>query len=346
MKTAKLKNFLLTEGLRVEVEVESRKGGAGPTGSYLIFGDSIVNFAINPESPLKLVRREDGYFIIAEEEIPVELPPKPKFHEELYEGIPMKMIARRHGKDVLASTVLQKCILKDLGKGCKFCGIELSLKSGDTVEMKLPEMLAEVSRTAKKYGDATHVTLTTGKFEDEREEIITMSKVSEAVNDASGMPVHVQITPPQNVELLEELKCDTLGIHIESFDESVLKKVAPGKFEMRERFEIVLKKAVDIFGESQVSTFVILGLGEDEMRTVEGCRRLLELGVIPYLVPFRKIRGTEMENYSQPSPEYTERVLIRVAEMMKNFGVDPRRNKAGCVKCGGCSAIGEYLREV
>lgn len=344
---ARLKNLLLTEGVSPEMELESRKGGAGPVGSYLILENSTVNFRINRKSRLRLVREDGEYSLIFQNtRIPVRVPERPRFYDEKIGDLPMWMIARRHGRDVLASTVLQRCHLKDLGEGCRFCGIELSLKAGETVEMKTPEMLAETARVAKEYGDASHVTLTTGKFRDEREEIRVMSEAASRIKESSGMPVHVQITPPEEIGLLEELECDTLGIHIESFDPEVLRKFAPGKFEMRDRLIKSLERASELFGESQVSTFIILGLGEDVGMTLEGCREILQLGIIPYPVPFRPIRGTEMESHPVPSPEYTEKIFRSIAELMKDYGVNPRRNLAGCVRCGGCSAIEEYLAEV
>jgi len=344
---SKLKNLLLTEGVFPEMNLESRKGGAGPIGSYLILENSVVNFRINRESRVRLMKDEGEYSLIFQDtRIPVRIPERPKFYDERLGELPMWMIARRHGRDVLASTVLQRCHMKELGKGCRFCGIELSLKARETIEMKSAEMLAEVARAARKYGDATHVTLTTGKFRDDREEIRVMSEVASKIRESSKMPVHVQITPPENLELLEELECDTVGIHVESFDPEVLRKFAPGKFEMRGRMMKALERASEIFGESQVSTFILLGLGEDAERTLEGCRNVLQLGVIPYPVPFRPIAGTEMESYPPPSPEYTEKMFTRIAELMKDYGLNPRRNLAGCVRCGGCSAIEEYLLEV
>ena len=39
------------------------------------------------------------------------------------------------------------------------------------------------------------------------------------------------------------------------------------------------ERAVALFGEGQVSTYVILGMGEDPELTVEGCRRAVDMGV-------------------------------------------------------------------
>ena len=39
-------------------------------------------------------------------------------------------------------------------------------------------------------------------------------------------------------------------------------------------------------------------------------------------------------------------IYIKAGEMMKEHGVDPLENVAGCVRCGGCSAIKEAYKAV
>ncbi|MBC7110436.1 MAG: hypothetical protein H5T46_05490, partial [Archaeoglobi archaeon] len=113
---SKLKNLLLTEGVFPEMNLESRKGGAGPIGSYLILENSVVNFRINRESRVRLMKDEGEYSLIFQDtRIPVRIPERPKFYDERLGELPMWMIARRHGRDVLASTVLQRCHMKELG---------------------------------------------------------------------------------------------------------------------------------------------------------------------------------------------------------------------------------------
>ena len=52
-----------------------------------------------------------------------------------------------HGRDVLATTVLQTCIrYQSRTKTCQFCAIGQSLAAGRTIERKTPAQLAEVAR--------------------------------------------------------------------------------------------------------------------------------------------------------------------------------------------------------
>ena len=56
---------------------------------------------------------------------------RPAFYDlTTADGMPYEKIARLHGSDVLATTVVQTCIRYDEAERCRFCAIEESLASG------------------------------------------------------------------------------------------------------------------------------------------------------------------------------------------------------------------------
>ena len=124
---------------------------------------------------------------------------------------------------------------------------------------------------------------------------------------------------------------------MESFDKNVLKAICPGKL----GFDYIgaLKNAVKIFGENQVSSFVLGGLGEDPTSMKAGFEELASLGVIPFLVPFRPLPGAALQNRPPPEPDYMKELYIDLAHSLKRYGLDIEKNLAGCVRCGACSAI-------
>ncbi len=68
-----------------------------------------------------------------------------------------------HGRDVLATTVLQTCIrYQSRTKTCQFCAIGQSLAAGRTVERKTPSQLAEVAKAAVELDGVKHMVMTTG----------------------------------------------------------------------------------------------------------------------------------------------------------------------------------------
>ena len=103
------------------------------------------------------------------------------------------------------------------------------------------------------------------------------------------MPVQVQFEPPDDLAVLEHVRAagvDAVGIHIETFDPAVLARVAPGKAQCGvEGYFRTWARAVEVFGRGRVTTYVILGMGERRELIEDGCRRAIEMGVYPFVVP-------------------------------------------------------------
>jgi biotin synthase-related radical SAM superfamily protein len=128
---------------------------------------------------------------------------------------------------------------------------------------------------------------------------------------------------------------------VETFDPAVLARVAPAKAQTGiEGYFRAWERAVAAFGEGQVSTYVILGMGEDPELTVAGCRRAIEMGVYPFVVPLRPTVGSLLEDLVAPAPAYCESVYRRVVPYLAARGLSARGVTAGCARCQACSAIG------
>jgi radical SAM protein (TIGR04043 family) len=183
------------------------------------------------------------------------------------------------------------------------------------------------------------MTITTGtpNLKDHGSRMLT--NAVDAVKKRVDLPVHVQLTPSEKVylEQLYTSGADTIGIHVECFDKDVMKKVCPGKLGFD--YRAALKEAVKIFGENQVSSIIIAGLGEDPKLMKSGFEDLASLGVIPYLVPFRPLPGALLENRLPPDPGYMKRLYIDLAHAIRASGLHIDKHRAGCVRCGACSAI-------
>jgi len=346
---------LITElqsfGLRFQGQLLQRRGGAGPAegGTFLISGIP-VSLPISNEYVSKspyVLREEGGQSLIFKDEkavCPVHLIERPRFYDHSNEeGIPYPKIALLHGKDCLATSVIQTCTYWHSNERCQFCGIELSHRNGQTIKIKTPEQLSEVARKAKELDSIQHIVLTTGTVQPPGKEISTLVPCAAAIKKATGLPIHVQFCPPSNMEGFYELKdagVDTVGIHIESFDFETLSRIAPAKAAIGlERFEKAWKMAVEIFGPNQVSSFLIVGLGEKKDSVIWGSKFLADLGIYPFVVPLRPIPGSIMENVLPPDPEEMIRIYEEVACILKRKGLSASRSLAGCARCGACSAL-------
>ncbi len=355
-EAAEIITGLQSLGLRVEEELLSRSGGAGPAeGGALIVKGFPVNVPTRSpfvrRSPYSLSSSGGGIMICKDGEplVPAEIPERPRFYDRLTGGgVPYHRIALLHGRDCLASTVLQECLYWDTPGRCAFCGIELSLRAGRTPARKTPEELARVAVDARESDGVTHVVLTTGTGRPPGSEVRNLAECARAVKDASGLPIHVQLMPPksdEDLDMLEESGVDTVGIHVESFDRGVLERMAPHKAALGlERYKAAWRRAVEVFGPNQVSSFLIAGLGESMDSLSEGCRVLADMGVFPFLVPHRPIPGSRLADASPPPAGVMAGLYSDLAAVLESRGLSSGKSKAGCVRCGACSALAAWER--
>ena len=341
---------LQARGLRVEVPLERRTGGAGPSDSGMLWVGGIpitvpTDNTAAAGSPYVLKAEDEGYAIFANGRrvAGASTQQRPRFYDlSTADGIPYWKIGLLH-LDSFASTVVQTCAYWGNADQCKFCGIALSLESGRTIVKKSPEQLAEVAMAAKELDGAVDATLTTGSSNGVDRGARYVARCGHAVREATGLPVEVQFEPPMKLEVIDEvadLGIDSVGIHVESFDPAVLARVAPAKARTGiDQYFRAWERAVARFGEGQVSTYVILGMGEDPELTLEGCRRAIDIGVFPFVVPIRPVAGSLMEDVIPPSREYTETIYRRVAAYMSEVGMAADVAKAGCARCQACSGL-------
>lgn len=351
--SAALKNRLLCLGVRVPEDIKTgRKAGAGPAGGkYLQVGESVVNapiYGFSENSPISLDFFDGNYYLSDNgDKHEAYLIQEPRYYSETTsDGTSMKKIALQHGNHCLATTVCQRCIYWRNRKECHFCGIELSLKYDTTIPLKTPDQLVEVALRAWE-DRLTHCTLTTGTSSLDDRGAGLLAESSRALKDNTRMKIHVQLEPVdrERIEFLKQSGADTVGIHVESLDQSVFEEKCPGKAHQWTRYWDAWKDAVEVFGDNQVSSYVIIGMGEDKKTTQEGIEKMCERGVIPFLVPLRPINGTKMENVAPPAPEVMLDYYSHAIDCMKVYGIDLRKNKAGCVRCGACSALGDFYEE-
>jgi radical SAM protein (TIGR04043 family) len=337
-------------GLRAEVPMEKRQGGAGPADAGMLWIDGVAATVPTSSdyartSPYALRAEDDGWGIYRDDRRLASAQPlrRPRYYDrQTADGIPYWKIALLH-LDSLASTVIQTCAYWGNSDQCTFCGIGVTLANGRTIAKKTPEMLAEVAVAARDLDGAVDATLTTGTTATPDKGALYVARCGQAIREEAGLPVEVQFEPPADLDVIDQvagLGIDSVGIHVESFDPGVLARVAPAKARTGiDGYFRAWERAVAAFGAGQVSTYVILGMGEDPGLTVEGCRRAIDIGVYPFVVPLRPTVGSLMERLAAPSPAYAEAIYRQVAPYLAARGLGARGVAAGCARCQACSAM-------
>lgn len=341
-------------GIRVNEEMTGRRGGAGPAeGRAFLINDIPITAPISghyvARSPYTLEEEATGYMLLknGREIIRLGVVPEPEFYKyKSDDGVDFRKIALLHGKDCLATTVLQQCVHWKNAKRCAFCATETSLQNRSTVGIKTPEQLVQATAAAHAMDGIKHVVLTSGTGDPPGSEITYLSRCTKAIKEKLNIPVQVQFAPPEDLTLMEQLceaGADSVGIHVESFDPEVLETVAPAKAGIGMRhYERAWKKAVELFGANQVSSFLISGMGESAESIAWGSEFLADLGVFPFVVPLRPIPGSKLQGLVPPGPDHMKRIYNSVAKILQKKGLSTPATKAGCVKCGACSGLSVY----
>ncbi len=278
----------------------------------------------------------------------IAFPPQPRFYAlATFDGIPYWQIATLHGRDVLATTVLQECIrYTNERTRCQFCAIGESLRAGRTTARKTPEQLAEVARAAVLLDGVKHAVLTTGTPNVTDRGASILCESAAAIKRAVDLPIQAQCEPPDDFAWFGRLRdagVDTLGIHLEAVEPHVRTRAMPGKAKVPVSYYLTaFEAAVRIFGRGQVTTYLIAGLGDSAASILAMCRTLADIGVYPFVVPLVPISGTPLENATPPSSEFMRALLTDVGALLREARLTSADSKAGCGKCGACSSLSVF----
>ncbi len=338
---------------------EGRRGGAGPSDhrAVTLDGQTImvpVHNGVARRSPFTAKALDDGRATLLRHETPVgtiSYPPTPRFYGlQTFDGIPYWKIALLHGRDVLATTVLQECIrANDAATTCQFCAIGQSLKSGRTIAHKSPAQLAEVARAAVLLDGVTHMVMTTGTPNGDDRGAAVLSESAFAIKAAVALPIQAQCEPPRDFAWFPRLKAagvDSLGLHLEAATDATRRRIMPGKARIPiGRYLEAFASAVPVFGRGQVSTYILAGLGDSADDILALCETLIGIGVYPFVVPFVPLAGTPLTGHPAPDPAFMRAVLAPLGRMLREADLVSERARAGCSKCGACSALSAFERE-
>jgi radical SAM protein, MSMEG_0568 family len=361
------KQFLLSElqtrGLRLldpSVGASSRKGGAGPTDhkAVTVLGTTImvpIHTRTAARSPYVAMSPDNrGISVLLEDDrvvCEISFPPQPKFYGlSTKEGVPYWKIAQLHSRDTLATTVLQTCVrYGNNATKCQFCAIGESLRAGRTIAKKTPQQLAEVAAAARELDAVGNVVMTTGTPVTEDRGAAVLAESALAIKVRTDLPIQGQCEPPSDFAWFGRLRSagiDSIGMHLEAWDEGVRRRIMPGKAEVPVAFYLeAFAAAVAIFGRGQVSTYLLAGLGDSIEGLLEAAQRLIAIGVYPLVVPFVPISGTPLADREPPSAEFMRGVLQPLGTLLAEAEMTSVTVKAGCAKCAACSTLSTFERQ-
>lgn len=352
MKIAEVKMELQSRGVKIDWQLEGRLVEHYPTATsdYLSFliGDvpvAMLNGFYTDGSPYEIRGAERGYAVFDGDEIysGVEFLPRPKFFdEETSDGVRMERLCKLVAPGFLIVYLSTGCVYWG-ERQCKFC------VTGhiDTLKNKRPQQVAEMAEAGAREGAIkTHIALTSGALPKDKGSQL-LAEAAEAIKERVEVPVSVNGEPPRDLNWIDRMgRADSIYINLEVFDEKARREMLPGKSEFRiEDYDRVFNRCLEVFGENQVGSVLLAGLEGDDTY-LEGVEHLATMGVLPVVVPFYPTSLSKLNDRSPPSAGRMKNIYLRAIDIIKDYGLDPFKTKAGFLRGGALSAMKEVMRDV
>ncbi len=277
----------------------------------------------------------------------IRVDPKPPFYSKMTsDGIEMWRVFHVCGDNCLLTGVRQSCSYVKGGKNCKFCGTIFNPRYEGRLDIKTPGQLAEVAKEGLADG-MKDIMLSSGVTKTPDRGLLDVAEAARAIKEVADVRIQAEVAVPENPSILRELSgcIDCISLNIETVDQCVRERVCPEKSNISyDDYFKAFELSLDIFGENQVNSWLIAGIGESDESIIEGAEMLAGAGVYPMLVALRPTKYTPFEKMSPPTSERLRHLSEAVAGIVNDAGLRPEENKAGCVRCGACSAVKDYAK--
>ncbi len=318
--TPEIKSFLISVGsadidaalLSDRSKMSATAGpGAGGSSFFISSGGHRVRLSINPDSPLKAVKWEDGIAILKNGELVVS-------------GNLEEPLCHCPGQAYI--TISERCIYD-----CKFCPVP-----------KLQGERKDIPTILKMVGDAyarggmQAISLTSGVERSPDDEVKKTVKVIRELKKHYSVPIGVSVCPTEtSSEELRDAGAVEVKYNVETMDPEIFSRVCPGL--SLERILRALKHAVQVFGKNHVFSNFIIGLGETDETVETGVEMLARMGVIPILRPVSAspYRAGEIE-IARPAPERLQKLAKIEQELLQKYHLDASKARTMCLPCTGC----------
>jgi biotin synthase-related radical SAM superfamily protein len=191
-------------------------------------------------------------------------------------------------------------------------------------------VIKKILRSAEK-GDIQRVCIQALNYTEVFDDVLNLAK---AIHLSSNVPISVSCQPLNKSQMKELVRAgvNRVSIALDAATEELFDKVkgslAQGPYTWQQNRK-ALGEAVEVFGKNQVSTHLIVGLGETEKEMIEVIQWCMDFCVYPSLFAFTPIPGTMLESIPQPPIQVYRRVqlarylLVQGKTRSENMSFDP-----------------------
>ncbi|MHA2179758.1 MAG: radical SAM protein, partial [Candidatus Thorarchaeota archaeon] len=136
-----------------------------------------------------------------------------------------------------------------------------------------------------------------------------------AIREVSKLPISVAIHPVSKEDMvrLKQVEVSNIGIALDASTPELFEET---KGEQRNspyrwsKHSHALNNALEIFGKGNVTTHLIIGLGETELEATEFIMKMYDSGISVGLFAFTSVKGTSLEESKSPDLSTYRRIQV------------------------------------
>ncbi len=260
----------------------------------------------------------------------VELVEAPAFYKQrTRQGSRMGSFASLHDKLLILQPFMGCGFFVNKGEACAYCQFDSMLNEAEP-PLRDPLELVEVVVAALAEREIDTVYLYNGFTPSDDVGLSKLLPVIALLRRHLGhRQIALETVAPKDVSVIDALYAAGLDIFIcnlEVFDTSRFNDVCPGKAQHGGQDNVfkALAHARTIFRPGTVVSHLIVGL-EPIASTTLGMEKLIALGVVPLLVPFRPLPNTPLEHQNIPSLDDIEAVLLKQYQLLEEAQIPTHR---------------------
>ena len=315
--------------------------------AHFMIGNVVVNTCVEEEfckeSPYEIIWEDNGFSLMKGESFvcSINIIRMPDWCLEEVDGHRIANYLRPHSPNCVSCCPKLKCSYYYNGEQCGFCSIGDYAKNNNIEPVLEPLVVAKMIKRAIEANPNYEIALSGGTCDSKDRSANYFSEICKLVtnNGTSKHHISVEVAPPEDNRYIQQLYdagATALIMNIEVANECRRKKICPGKSTIPiERYMSAFEKAVSVFGRGKVSSVIIVGI-QKETDIIAICEKIIPMGVIPTIIPFKPLDACKMKSHEKSDPNEVYRISNRVSELLHTEGlfVD---GHGGCTKCGGCS---------
>lgn len=349
------RNDIVEEIYKIQNPYNQRR--TGNIGIQLLIGQN--KFPVNipafnrytERSPYKIVREGSSYFVQIDNNVnltPVFLIKTPIWYNEKVADD--KMAANyllQEGTSTLIASITETCNYAKRKNACAFCAITSDNYKPQKLRKQNLLNALKVALSNDEYFYQS-INLTGGNNSTSNRGIESYKPYVEFIRTYSKIPICIELSPPSDLNTINELVhlgVTSFMMNIEIWDEKLRKVFMPAKSSIS-RFDYIKawERAVELVGVGNVSSVIIIGL-ENEASVLNCVGEMINLGVIPSVMPLRPNDGTLLENFLITQPNLVFQLTIKIAKILKQHSIEIPVS-SGCIGCGACAAENDVLRNI